>query len=168
MDTKNYFSDCDNVMKMLSDQGAFLTVKDRTSRINVMTIGWGLMGIVWQDPIFMTAVRPSRYTFSLLENADDFTVTVPFSDMNKQLVFCGTHSGSKTDKFKEGGLNTLPAKNVNSPIIETTNARCYECKIVQMSAMDNKRLNKRYDEKLYSDVSYHTYYFGKIVACYEM
>ncbi len=167
MDTANYFSACDKVMKVLSTQGAFLTVKDRTGKVNVMTIGWALLGIVWRDPILMVAVRPSRYTFGLLENADDFTVTIPFSDMGKELVFCGTYSGSKVDKFKEGGLNTIFAKKVNSPIIDIKNARHYECKIVQMSALDKKRLNGQYDEKLYQDRQYHTYYFGKISDCYE-
>jgi flavin reductase (DIM6/NTAB) family NADH-FMN oxidoreductase RutF len=164
----DYFSRYEEIIKKLRSQGAFLTVKDRSGRVNVMTIGWGLMGIMWRDPVFMVAIRSNRYTFGLLENADDFTVTIPFSNMSEQLVYCGTHSGSKVDKFKECNLRTMLAENINSPVLEIKNSRQYECKIVQMSAMDKNRLNSQYDIDLYQDHSYHTYFFGKIVACYEM
>ena len=53
--------------------GAFLTVKAGEA-LNTMTIGWATIGIVWSRPIFMVAVRLSRHTFSLIEEADDFTV----------------------------------------------------------------------------------------------
>jgi flavin reductase (DIM6/NTAB) family NADH-FMN oxidoreductase RutF len=167
-DITNYFSRYEEIIKNLHSQGAFLTVKDRSGRVNIMTIGWGLLGIVWRDPIFMVAVRPSRHTFGLLENADDFTVTIPFSDVSKQLIYCGTHSGSKVDKFKETDLQTVLARNVSSPVVEIKDSRHYECKIVQISAMDKNRLNAQYDAKQYQDHSYHTYFFGKIVACYEI
>ena len=34
---------------------------------NVMAIGWGTLGIIWRRPIFMVLVRPSRYTYKLIE-----------------------------------------------------------------------------------------------------
>jgi len=168
MSIVDWFSRYDDVIEVLNKQGAFLTVKDRLGKLNTMTIGWAFLGVMWRDPVFMVVVRPTRYTFRLLENADDFTVTVPFSDMSKQLNFCGTSSGSNVDKFKECGLTTISAQNVKSPVIEIKNSRQYECKIVQISAMDKNRLNLQYDMEIYQDKSYHTYFFGKIVACYEM
>jgi flavin reductase (DIM6/NTAB) family NADH-FMN oxidoreductase RutF len=167
MDLKNYFPNTDKVIDALNNSGAFLVVKDRSDRINVMTFAWGLFGIFWKDPVFMVAVRPSRYTFGLIENADDFTVTVPFSGMHKELIYCGTHSGREFNKFKEANLTIRSAKSVKSPIIEAKNSCNYECKIVQASALDKMRLNQKYDEELYQDKSYHTYYFGKIIECYE-
>lgn len=116
----------------------------------------------------MVAVRPSRYTFKLIENADDFTVTLPFSDMSEPLMFCGTHSGKDIDKLKGANIVTLPAQKVSSPIIEAKSARYYECKIVQASAMDKNRLEPKCIQEFYKDNSYHTYYFGEVVACYEV
>jgi flavin reductase (DIM6/NTAB) family NADH-FMN oxidoreductase RutF len=156
----------DNTLALLPG-GVFLTVKDRSGRVNTMTIGWALFGVMWRVPTMMIAVRPSRYTFAILENADDFTVTFPYSDMKEQLNFCGTKSGHNVDKFKECGLVALPAQKVVSPIIKAQTARYYECKIVQATAMDKQRLIPEYDKNLYQDKSYHTYYFGEIVAAYE-
>jgi flavin reductase (DIM6/NTAB) family NADH-FMN oxidoreductase RutF len=162
------FSKYDDVVKALDKHGVFLTVKSREGKLNAMTIGWALMGIMWRKPILMVAVRSSRYTFGLLENAADFTVTVPYSDMSKQLTYFGTHSGSNIDKFKESGLSTISGKNVTSPIVDIKDSRAYECRIVQKTPMDKDRLDIQYDQTIYQDKIYHTYFFGEIVACYEM
>jgi flavin reductase (DIM6/NTAB) family NADH-FMN oxidoreductase RutF len=161
-----YYERLDDVIEHVR-KGAFLTVKDRNGELNTMTIGWLMVGYVWRAPMLMVAVRPSRHTFKLIENAEDYTVTIPFSDMKKQLAFCGTHSGADFDKFKECGLIAKPAQKVNSPIIEAESARYYECKIVQATAMDKNRLDPQYDKDSYPDKSYHTYYFGEIVTSYE-
>ena len=87
------------VMKQLPE-GAFLTVAARR-QTNVMTIGWALAGILWGKPVLMVAVRNSRHTFGLIEEADNFTVSVPTKDMKKELELCGTISGRAADKFKE-------------------------------------------------------------------
>ena len=58
------------------EKGLFLTVKSK-EKINTMTIGWGSIGIIWGKPIFTVAVRNSRYTHSLIENSNNFTVSIP-------------------------------------------------------------------------------------------
>ena len=100
MQTRDYLDNADALMARIK-QGAFLTVKAGEA-VNTMTIGWATIGIIWQRPIFMVAVRDSRHTFTLMEQADNFTVTVPAgSAHNKAVAFCGTKSGRDVDKFKE-------------------------------------------------------------------
>ena len=36
-------------------------------RVNSMTISWGMVGVEWGKPVFITFVRESRFTRSLLE-----------------------------------------------------------------------------------------------------
>lgn len=145
-------------------KGAFLTVKaDNT--LNTMTIGWANIGFVWSKPIFMVAVRNSRYTFGIIEKAADFTVSIPKTDMKEAIAFCGTQSGRTRDKFKECGLKPGQAQRTHSPIIETPGIH-FECKIVFKSAMDPTFLDPEY-EKLYPNKDYHTLYFGEILECYE-
>jgi flavin reductase (DIM6/NTAB) family NADH-FMN oxidoreductase RutF len=163
----NSFENFNDIVSVLRENGAFLTVRDRTNKLNTMTIGWALLGVVWRKPILMIAVRPDRYTFNLLENADDFTVTFPFSDMKKELTFCGANSGRDLDKFRDGSITILPSQKVRSPVIEAKSARYYECKIVEVAPMDAKRLNPDYEKNLYPGKSHHMFYFGEIVACYE-
>lgn len=150
------------------NKGVFLTVRDRAGEVNTMTIAWATLGVIWQVPVLMVMVRPNRYTFALIENADDFTVTFPFVDMKKQIEFCGTRSGRDVDKFNGCGLKKMSAQKVASPIIEVTRGRHYECEIIQATSLDKARLDLVCDEKNYRDNSYHTYYFGKVVSCYEL
>lgn len=146
-------------------KGAFLTVK-AGNKINTMTIGWATIGHIWLKDVLMVAVRESRHTFSLIEKADNFTVSIPTSDLKKEVMFCGTKSGRDFDKFKECKLKTSISKKVDSPVIDIPGYH-FECKIVYKTAMDPKFLDTVYDEKLYSDKDYHTLYFGEIKACYK-
>jgi flavin reductase (DIM6/NTAB) family NADH-FMN oxidoreductase RutF len=145
--------------------GAFLTVQSG-DRLNTMTIGWATFGVVWSKPIMMVAVRSSRHTFGIIEEAKDFTVTVPAGDMQKEIAFCGSKSGRSVDKFKICNLETAGSRKVASPVIRTR-GRHYECKIIYKSAMDPAHLDRDCDSSLYPKKDYHTLYFGEIQACYE-
>ena len=145
--------------------GAFLTVKSGNA-LNTMTIGWATFGIVWSKPVLMVAVRSSRHTFGIIEAANDFTVTVPAGDMQKETAYCGSKSGRDVDKFKICNLETASSRQVASPIIKTR-GRHYECHIIYKSAMDPAHFDKDYDSSLYPKKDYHTLYFGEILACYE-
>ena len=146
--------------------GAFLTVKSGEG-INTMTIGWATIGYVWRKPILMIAVRLSRHTFSIIETAEDFTVSIPSSDMKNKIMFCGTKSGRDYNQFKECNLQISDSPKVVTPIIKMPGLY-YECKIVYKSAMDPAYLNEGYDTTLYPEKDYHSLYFGEIVDCYEI
>ena len=145
--------------------GAFLTVKAGEA-LNTMTIGWATIGYVWSRPVMMVAVRFTRHTFTIIEKAADFTVSIPWEDLGDELTFCGTKSGRDYDKFAECNLKTIPGQQVVSPIIQMRGLH-YECKLVYKSAMDPAFLDSGYDERVYPAKDYHTLYFGEIVDCYE-
>ena len=121
------------------EKGAFLTVQCG-DKVNTMTIGWATFGIIWQKPILMVAVRPTRYTFTLIDNTDNFTVSIPSADMSKEIEFCGTKSGRECDKFKECGLTVDNARKVSSPIIKLTGLH-FECRIVFKSDGDRSSIH---------------------------
>jgi flavin reductase (DIM6/NTAB) family NADH-FMN oxidoreductase RutF len=164
MKKREYLEQTDKLMEKIR-KGAFLTVQ-AGGIVNTMTIGWATLGFIWQRPIFMIAVRDSRHTFTLLEQTDNFTVTIPSGkEYGKALAYCGTKSGRNVDKFKECNLPTMPAQHTESPVIDIP-AIHYECKIVFKSAMDSAFLNVAL-ENLYPQKDYHTLYFGEILAIYE-
>lgn len=154
----------EQTMKQI-EKGAFLTVK-AGDRLNTMTIGWGTMGICWRKPIFMVAVRNSRHTFSIIEEAQDFTVSLPNVRMQDELFYCGTKSGRDVDKFTECDLKTAPGQMVKSPIIDIPGLH-FECLIVYKNALDPVHLISGYHD-LYPQKDYHTLYFGEIVASYQL
>ena len=154
----------EGVMKQIKE-GAFLTVKAGEA-LSTMTIGWATIGFAWKKPIIMVMVRNTRHTYSLIEKAADFTVSVPTGNMKKEVAFCGTKSGRDVDKFKECRLKTAASQNVGSPIIQLPGIH-FECRIVYKNAIDPTHLAREYDQ-IYPEKDYHTLYFGEIQACYEV
>jgi flavin reductase (DIM6/NTAB) family NADH-FMN oxidoreductase RutF len=152
-------------LESLSAGGAFLTVGSG-EELNVMTIGWGTVGYIWNKPIFTVPVRSSRYTYKLIDGVDEFSVSIPLDNsLKEQLHFCGTKSGRDVDKFKECGLIAQPGQVISTPVI----GQCplhYECKIVYKQAMNPGLIAKEIEKKHYQDQNFHTIFYGEIVACY--
>jgi flavin reductase (DIM6/NTAB) family NADH-FMN oxidoreductase RutF len=151
-------------IEQIRGEGAFLIAK-AGRQINTMTIGWATIGQVWGMPIMMVAVRPSRYTFGIIEKASDFAVSVPLPSLGKELAFCGSRSGRDCDKFKECGLATAAAQKIETPVLKIKGIH-YECLMVTAVAMDPARIGNDV-KSIYGSGDYHTLYFGKIEDCYE-
>ncbi len=163
MNEVDYLSVAEDAINKIK-KGAFLTVK-AGDRLNTMTIGWASVGVCWRLPIFMVAVRDSRHTFTIIEDAADFTVTLPGGDMQKEIMYCGTRSGRDKDKYRECGLSVADGRTATSPIIDVPGLH-FECRIVYKSAMDPANMTPDL-ESLYPDKDFHTLYFGEITACYQ-
>jgi flavin reductase (DIM6/NTAB) family NADH-FMN oxidoreductase RutF len=159
----NEFEVVPAVMRQIQE-GAFLTVAAK-GHTNVMTIGWGLVGILWRRPVLMVAVRNSRHTFGLIEEAESFTVSVPTTDLKKELEFCGTVSGGSVDKLKECRLAIRNAQAVSAPVLDIPGYH-YECRRLYKNALDPMLMDQTLEE-FYPKKDYHTLYFGEIVACYQ-
>ncbi|MFO7819160.1 MAG: flavin reductase family protein [Halanaerobacter sp.] len=156
----------EEALEGLANGGAFLTVKTE-DELNTMTIGWGSISYMWGRPVFIAMVRDSRYTYELIEQTNQFTVSIPFADaMKEELIFCGSKSGRDYDKFEEAGLDISPAENVKSPLIKGCNLH-YECELKFKQEMEPDKLDPALDEEWYSSEGYHTLYFGEIVACHK-
>jgi flavin reductase (DIM6/NTAB) family NADH-FMN oxidoreductase RutF len=158
--------DFDEMRKITSrvEEGAFLVVQGK-EQVNVMTIGWALWGVVWRRPTMMVAVRTSRFTHKLFEQADSFTVTFPGDDRKKELTLCGSKSGRDMDKFKECGFSTAPSRKIGTPVLNIPGYH-FECRILYKTPMDPKALSPDLGS-IYPAKDYHTLYFGEILASYQ-
>ncbi len=155
----------DKTLSVMGKMGLLLVSADPSGKPNAMTIGWGTVGIIWGKPIFTVLVRPSRYTYKLMEQSEDFTVNVPTEDMRSVVNFCGSKSGRDYDKFKENGLIVLPAKTIKTPAIEQC-AIHYECKIVHKNDVIKEVLDAKIVSSAYSSGDFHTIYYGEILGAY--
>jgi flavin reductase (DIM6/NTAB) family NADH-FMN oxidoreductase RutF len=147
----------------LAHPGLLLVSLDRNGRPNVMTIGWGSVGIYWAQPIFVVPVRRSRYTYRCLEATGDFTVNVLPRKLADLATFCGTVSGRDHDKFAEAKLTPRPALRVRSPIIEECVLH-YECKVAHVNDLVPKALARDLMRSAYPHEDYHRFFFGQILA----
>ena len=101
-------------IERLGDGGLFLV---SGASGNPMTIGWGVIGQIWGRPVFQVLVRPSRHSFSLLEELGEFTVCVPTDGQKKALALCGSKSGRDLDKMDACGFSRSASSHIRVPYI---------------------------------------------------
>lgn len=135
-------------------------------RGNPMTIGWGMMGIVWGKPVLGVLVRPSRYSYGLLEDCPEFTVNVPTGELKKALALCGSVSGRDTDKISACGLTLEPGVTVPVPHI----AECpihYECRVLQTADLPRENWDEALLGRYYPEGDFHRVFFSEILGAFR-
>ena len=153
------------------EKGILLTTK-AGDKVNTMTIGWGMMGIQWNKPIFIALVRGCRHTYSMLEQNPEFTVNIPLGTLDKNIIrVCGTKSGADCDKFQELGLTTEAPEKISVPGIRQL-PLTLECKVLYKQQQYPEHLLSGEPLKFYKEKpesiqdDYHTAYYGEIVSAY--
>lgn len=75
---------------------------------NAMTAAW--VGTVCSEPPMVSvSVRPSRFSYELIEESGEFAVNLTDRAMLRATDFCGVRSGRDMDKLREAGLTAVPA-----------------------------------------------------------
>jgi flavin reductase (DIM6/NTAB) family NADH-FMN oxidoreductase RutF len=152
-------------IQRMREEGLLLATQGVNGKPNVMTIGWGTMGAIWSRPIFIVMVRPSRYTYSRLEEVSDFTVNVLPPELAGAASHCGTVSGRDHDKFQETHLTAAPSREVRAPIVQECILH-YECRTVHRNDVAPDALAQAVRDQAYPEGNFHRIYFGEIVAAY--
>jgi len=155
----------DATMARLRDPGLLLVSCDSKGTPNVMTIGWATLGTIWEKPILTVLVRPSRFTYSLLEEIGDFTVNVPTPELEDVVKYCGTVSGREEDKFARSALTATPSRHVCSPIIEECVLH-YECRVIHKHDLNPETLPADVRADFYPQGNFHRVYYGEVLAVY--
>ena len=155
-------------------RGALLNTQ--ADKFDAMVIGWGALGQVWGMPAMTVYVRRGRFTREQLDEAGEFTVSVPLGDPIPEINrICGTLSGRVVDKVDAANLELEPPE-----VIATPGVRQYpltlECKVLYAQEQDLSRLPKDIRERMYpqdvdgdypmSNRDPHTAYIGRIVSAY--
>jgi len=161
---KGVFDNDKLLMESLYSNGVFLITG--VDKPNIMTIGWATIGIIWRKPVMTVMVRPSRYSYELINSHPEFTVSIPEKNMSKELVFCGSRSGRDADKFNE--CNFTPEKSiaVKVPGIKECNIH-YECRIVHVNKVIPENLDNKIIKQLYNEGDFHKIYFGEILGVFK-
>ena len=151
-------------IKAFNEDRVLLVSRGKEGLPNVMAIGWGTIGIIWRRPIFIVMVRPSRYTYKLIEETGEFTVNIVTPQLKVVVQYCGTVSGRDHNKFKEKQLMAIPSKKVKTPIIKECILH-FECRVVYKNDLIPSELEKSITQTLYPKGDFHRVYFGEILAC---
>lgn len=159
------YADClEETIRAFEESRVLLVSQGKQGLPNAMAIGWGQIGIIWGKPIFTVLVRPSRYTYKLIEETGDFTVNIVPPQLKDVVQYCGTTSGRSHDKFQEKSLTAISSSKVKTPMIKQCILH-YECKIVYKNDLISAELKASIISAFYPKGDFHRFYFGEILAC---
>lgn len=111
------------------NQVVLATSVDKEGKPNIITLGWS-MHTSFEPPLVAISVGKTRYSHRLISECREFVLAFPNKDMGKEVLYCGTHSGRNSDKFRESGLKPEKAEMVKPPLIKGCVVN-FECRVVK-------------------------------------
>lgn len=169
---KKYININENANEMISalQKGVFLTTK-ADGKVNSMAIEWGTIGYLWGKAVFICYVRESRFTREQIDKNPEFTVCMPVSEYDKNIMrICGSKSGRDMDKIAELGLTLIEGETISVPAIREL-PMTLECRVIyrqpqEMSLLPEDAKSRFYSPKYGLDKDEHITYIGEIVSSY--
>lgn len=174
---KTYIDPFDYAKEITRSVGKGVLVTTRNGpTVDCMTIGWGMLGIEWGEPIFTVFIREGRFTREQLDATGEFTVNVPMGDYDRRIVgYCGSKSGRDTDKVSDLGLTLVESEEISAPAVREF-PLTLECRVIYRQMQDRDAIPESIRKTMYpEDVDssnpmanrdYHVAYYGKIVKSY--
>ena len=157
-----------NVFEVIDNKWFLITAKKHKSgnKVNTMTASWGFMGIMWGNPVVNVVVRPGRYTFEFLEEADYFTLSFFSKEYRKALNLLGTKSGRDGDKITESGLTVFDVDGFDGKAASFKEAEMImTCRKLYYQDVNPANFIDETLDKNYPIKDYHRMYFGEITEC---
>ena len=94
----------ENAFRLIGKDWMLITAKGEGS-VNAMTASWGGMGVLWNKPVAFCFIRPQRFTHTLTEQSERFSLCFLPEQYRPALRLCGTQSGRDGDKLTAAGLS---------------------------------------------------------------
>jgi len=137
-----------------------------TDKPNPMTVSWGGLGTLWNRPVATVYVRPSRHTYSLLNEHPEFTLNFMGESFRPALNLCGSRSGRDLNKWEAAKLEAGPAEPVAVPRVRGSRISL-ACRTLATFDLDPGRFLDPSIEGLYASKDYHRVFLGEVVAAWE-
>lgn len=155
----------DNFFKAIKDDWMLITAGN-PDKFNTMTASWGAVGVLWNKTIAICFIRPTRYTYSFVNENDIFTLSF-FSDKERSILqYCGTKSGRDVDKIAKTGL--IPLITTSEGISFQQARFSLECRKIYFDDLKpGNFLLPDTDKKNYPQKDYHRMFIGEILTAYS-
>lgn len=100
---------------------------------NIITVAW--TGTINSDPAMCyISVRPSRYSYGIIKEREEFVINLTTRDLARATDWCGCRTGTKYDKFKEMNLHKEKANFVKCPLIKESPVSI-ECRVKEIKKL---------------------------------
>lgn len=104
--------------RLINPGGVILVSSCYKDKANIITLAWH-MPFSNNPPFLGIAIAKSHLSYELIKKSEEFIVNIPNVDLLKQVMYCGSISGEKVDKFKEANLTPEKAHRlIKTPSIK--------------------------------------------------
>lgn len=154
-----------NPVSLFGDKWFVVSAGD-SAKFNEMTISWGALGYVWNEPAVTIYIRNSRYTYPFIDEGKYFVLNSFDEAYRDKVKFIGTHSGRDMNKVKATGLTPQFTK-LGNPFFKEARL-VIECEKIYSDDIDRTRLFDK-GKAMYSDAPQETHrmFIGRIVNMWE-
>jgi flavin reductase (DIM6/NTAB) family NADH-FMN oxidoreductase RutF len=132
---------------------------------NPMTVSWGGFGTLWNLPIVTVYVRPTRYTYGLIESCGEFTLNFMPEDRKSVHDVCGSASGRTVDKWTAARLGKATSEHVKVPRVDGA-VLAFECRVAGTADVKPEQIHDKSLLGLYHSGDYHRIYFGHVLGIF--
>lgn len=150
-----------NPFSMLGKDWALVTAGTK-EHVNTMTVSWGGLGVMWGKPVAFVFIRPQRYTKTLIDKNNTFSLSFYEESYREMLSFMGTKSGKDIDKIKEQNLHL--SFHEETPYFEEAKTVLCLKKLYEQNMEENCFHEKECIDKWYPGNDYHTMYVCEITS----
>lgn len=133
-------------------------------KFNTMTASWGGVGVLWQESVVTTYIRPDRYTKVFVDTNDTFMLAFYNAEYLGALKLCGSISGRDEDKVKKAGLTPY---YIDDTVAFREASMILVCKKVYQDTIKPDLFESSENiERWYPNKDYHTMYISKILKVF--
>ena len=158
----------ENVFHLIGKDWMLITAAGKTPEgadtVNTMTASWGGMGVLWNKPVAFCFIRPQRYTHTLTEQSERFSLSFFTEAYRPALRLCGSKSGRDMDKFAAAGLT--PAFCCGVPYVEQARLVLL-CRKLYTDVLKKEGFADPALLENYKDGDFHRVYAVEIEAAYR-
>lgn len=150
------------ILDRMGKEGVVCSVVDKKGNVNLITLGWGLMGRSYRGrPMFVIAVTPQRYSWKFLEEVPEFVIGAGGEGAKEKMAYAGRVSGRDEDKFQGAGFTPMAGEYVRAPLLK----ECFvnvECRIYTKVEPPHMLLTPEHRKRPVEEQ--HTIYFAEVMA----
>ena len=139
-----------------------LVTAGNIEKCNTLLVTWGGFGVMWRKKTATIYIRQSRFTKTILDSQDYFTLSFLPEKHKPQMSYMGSHSGRDENKYEGSGLHPLAIGDAAG--IEEADL-IFVCKKIYTAEMtpDHYTDKSAYDEWNTGRGNNHSAYIGEII-----
>ena len=150
-----------NPFDRIHNDWMLLAAQKPSGEINMMTVNWGGVGILWHKPVVYLVSRPHRYTKEFIDASDTLSLSFFSEEYRKELKLCGEKSGRELNKMEACGFTSW--SDSGAPVFDQASTVLICRKLFSQAMRPESVLCPEVQAEHYPEKDYHQVYIAEIL-----